>query len=58
MNIPLDDIKIVKEIASGGFCRIYLGIHLSTSEVLAVKEVKTESLAFGAWRQCMQNLMQ
>jgi hypothetical protein len=51
INIPNEDIKIEKEVASGGFGIVYQGTLLSTSELIAVKEMKNHRLPPGAWHQ-------
>ncbi|KAH0795894.1 TKL family protein kinase [Histomonas meleagridis] len=48
-DIPNEDLEIGDALGTGGFGTVYKAIRLSTSELLAVKEVRSDKLTLSAW---------
>ncbi|KAK8894973.1 hypothetical protein M9Y10_023415 [Tritrichomonas musculus] len=49
IDIPCEDLKLDKALGSGGFGTVFLSIRLSTAELLAVKEVRSDKLTIQTW---------
>ena len=49
LNIPLDDLKVTNKIGAGGFGTVFMATRLSTGELLAVKEVRSDKLSMSVW---------
>lgn len=49
IHIPIDDISIKCQIGSGGFGKVYKATRLSTSELVAVKEIRQDRITHNSW---------
>jgi serine/threonine protein kinase len=49
INIEVDDLQIHEQIGSGGFGTVSKATRLSTSELLAVKELRGDRLTMASW---------
>lgn len=49
IDIPCEDLRLDKALGSGGFGTVFLSVRLSTSELLAVKEVRPDKLTMSTW---------
>ena len=49
IDIPCEDIKLDQKLGCGGFGTVYCAVRLSTSELLAVKEVRSDRLTMATW---------
>lgn len=49
INIENDDLCLDKQIGAGGFGTVYKATRLSTSEVVAVKELNSDKLSLSSW---------
>jgi serine/threonine protein kinase len=56
INIPADDLRLDIALGTGGFGTVSRAIRLSTGEILAVKEVKSDSLTMSAWASLYSEL--
>lgn len=49
IDIPCEDLRLDEALGCGGFGTVFKAIRLSTSEVLAVKEVRSDRLTMSTW---------
>ena len=49
INIPIEDIQLENQIGVGGFGKVYRATRLSTSEIVAVKELRSDRLTMTSW---------
>ena len=49
INIEVDDLQLSGQIGAGGFGTVYKATRLSTAEVVAVKELRSDRLTVGSW---------
>ncbi|OHS95861.1 TKL family protein kinase [Tritrichomonas foetus] len=49
INIEVENILLREQIGAGGFGTVYKATRLSTSEVLAVKELRSDRLTMASW---------
>jgi hypothetical protein len=49
LDIATDDLRIEQPIGSGGFGTVFRAVHLSTGEVLAVKEIRSDNVDPSSW---------
>ena len=49
IDIPCDDLQIDDTLGCGGFGTVYKATRLSTAELLAVKEVRSDRLTMATW---------
>ena len=49
IDIPEDDVIIGKALGSGGFGTVFIGTRISTGELIAVKEVRSDKLSISTW---------
>lgn len=49
IDIPCDDLRIDETLGCGGFGTVFRATRLSTSELLAVKEVRSDKLTMSTW---------
>lgn len=49
INIEVGDLALHGQIGAGGFGTVYKATRLSTAEVVAVKELRSDRLTFGSW---------
>ena len=49
IDIPCEDIMIGKPLGSGGFGTVFVGTRVSTGELFAVKEVRSDKLSISTW---------
>lgn len=49
INIPINDLQIEDQIGAGGFGKVYRATRLSTSEIVAVKELRPDKISTNAW---------
>jgi serine/threonine protein kinase len=56
INIPFDDLKVEGSLGVGGFGTVSRAIRVSTGEILAVKEVRSDNLTLSAWASLYSEL--
>ncbi|EAX96629.1 TKL family protein kinase [Trichomonas vaginalis G3] len=49
IDIPCEDIIVGKTLGSGGFGTVFMGTRISTGELIAVKEVRSDKLSISTW---------
>ena len=56
IDIPCQELKLDKPLGCGGFGTVYKATRLTTAEVLAVKEVRSDRLTMATWASLYQEV--
>ncbi|OHS99947.1 TKL family protein kinase [Tritrichomonas foetus] len=49
IDIPCEDLRLDEALGCGGFGTVFCAVRLSTAELLAVKEVRSDKLTMSTW---------